>query len=362
MTTQNNGGTLLYIGTYTVSEDDGIHVYRLDTGSGRLTPVSKMAGVQNPSFLSIHPDGSHLYSVAEVRESACGPGGAVIAFSIDPGTGALTLLNQRSTGKAGPCHLSVTADGKFVLAANYFGGSLAVLPIQPDGSLGDATDFVQHEGSSVNRERQQEPHAHSIIQDRAGRYVFVPDLGIDKVMVYRLDTGRGKLVPHDVPWAEARPGAGPRHMDFSPEGRHAYVINELDSTITAYAYDAGRGALSEIATVSGVPAGYDGGSSGADIHVSANGRFVYGSIRHQNSIAVFEIDGETGGLRYVANEPTLGRTPRNFALDPTGTLLLAANQDSDTVVTFRIDPDTGELTPTGEVAHVPRPVCLKFLP
>ena len=362
MTTQDNGGTLLYIGTYTVSEDDGIHVYRLDTDSGRLTPVSKMAGVVNPSFLAIHPGGSHLYSVAEVRESACGPEGAVSAFSIDPGTGALAFVNQRSTGGPGPCHLSVTADGKFVLAATYFDGSLAVLPIHPDGSLGDATGFVQHEGSSVNRERQQEPHAHSIIQDRARRYVFAPDLGIDKVMVYRLDTDHGKLVPHDVPWAETRPGAGPRHMDFSPDGRHAYVINELDSTITSYAYDAGRGTLSEIATVSGVPEGYDGRSSGADIHVSASGRFLYGSIRQQNSIAVFEIDGETGGLRYVANEPTLGRTPRNFALDPTGTLLLAANQDSDTVVTFRIDRSTGELTPTGEVAHVPRPVCLKFLP
>jgi 6-phosphogluconolactonase len=362
MTTPGDAEILLYIGTYTASEDDGIHVYRMDGRSGELTFSSKMPGVENPSFLALHPDGSHLYAVNEVSETALGPGGGVSAFSIDADTGELTFLNQRSTQGAGPCHLSVDAEGKFVLAANYLAGSLAVLPIRSAGSLGEATDVVQHKGSSVNVTRQQGPHAHSITPDPAGRHFFAPDLGIDRVMVYRLDTGQGRLVPHDVPWVQARPGAGPRHMTFSPDGRFAYLINEIDTTITAFAYDAARGTLTEVTTVSAIPDGYEGRISGADVHVAPSGRFLYGSIRHQNSIVAFEIDQGSGDLRYVGHESSRGSVPRNFAIDPTGTFLLVANQGSDTVVTFRIDQDTGKLTPTGEDVHVPRPVCLRFLP
>ena len=362
MTTHNDGDPFLYIGTYTISEDDGIHVYRMDGRSGKLTFASKAAGVENPSFLALHPRRSHLYAVNEISESALGPGGAVSALSIDVDTGELTYLNQRSTHGAGPCHLSVDAEGKFVLAANYLAGSLSVLPIRSDGSLEDATHVVQHEGSSVIETRQQGPHAHSITPDPAGRHFFAPDLGIDRVMVYRLDTTRGKLVPHEVPWVQTKPGAGPRHITFSPDSRFAYLINEMGSTVTAFAYDAARGTLAEVTTVSAIPEGYEGRISGADIHLSPSGRFLYGSMRHQDSIVAYEIDQGSGDLRYVGHEPSRGSVPRNFAIDPTGTFLLVANQDSDTVVTFRIDQDTGELTPTGEVVHVPRPVCLRFMP
>ncbi len=356
------GDPLLFVGTYTTSRDDGIHVFRLDGRSGALRFVSMTPGVSNPSFLAIHPRRPFLYAVNEDNESSFGPVGSVSAFSIDDDSGRLTRIDRRSTHGAGPCHLSVDAEGRFVLAANYLSGSLAVLPIRSDGSLEEATCVVRHEGSGPNEKRQRGPHAHSIVPDPDGRRFFAPDLGTDSVMVYRLDSGRGKLAPAEFPRARLRAGSGPRHVTFSPDGRHAYVINELDSTITAFAHDASSGALSEVGTVSAVPDGYDGRSSGADIHAAPSGRFLYGSIRHHDSIAIFEIDSGTGALRRVVHEPSGGRKPRNFVIDPTGAFLLAANQDSDLVVSFRIDQSAGRLTPTGEAAQVPRPVCLKFAP
>jgi 6-phosphogluconolactonase len=258
--------------------------------------------------------------------------------------------------------MSVDATGRFVLVANYGSGSVCVLPIGRDGGLGDAADVVQHQGSSVNPRRQQGPHAHSITLDAANRYAFAADLGIDKVMVYRLDTASGKLIPNDPPWAQVKPGAGPRHFDFHPSGKYAYLINELDSTITAFAYDASRGIIREIQTVPTLPADFRGASTCADVHVSPSGKFLYGSNRGHDSIVIFRIDEATGRLSYVGHELTQGKTPRNFAIDPTGTFLLAANQNSDTIVTFRIDQQTGKLTPTGHVAEAPMPVCLKLMP
>lgn len=321
-----------------------------------------MSGGENPSFLALHPEGTHLFAVNEVDDSAFGSGGAATAYSINGDTGELTYVNHRSTHGAGPCHLSVDPEGKFVLATNYATGSIVVLPISNDGSLGEATQVVQHEGSSINKERQQGPHAHSITPDPAGQYFFVPDLGIDKVMVYRFDTAEGKLVPHKIPWVHTKAGAGPRHITFSPSGRHAYLINEMDVSITAFAYDSVLGTLRELTTVTGIPEGYDGRISGSDIHVTPSGRFLYGSVRHQDSIVSFEIDQVSGKLRYVDHVPSRGNVPRNFAIDPTGDFLLVANQGSDTVVTFRIDQQSGELTSTGEIIQVHRPVCLKFMP
>jgi len=352
---------LVYVGTYTRGKSEGIYVYLMDLSSGALEFTSKATGVVNPSFLAIDAEKRHLYSVNEIREFAGKPGGSVSAFSIDQKTGALTYLNRQPSQGIGPCYLTVDKTGKYVLVANYGGGSLSVLPIQDDGQLGAATDVVQHQGSSVDLKRQASPHAHSIVLDQANRYAFAPDLGLDRVMIYRFDPDRGKLSANDMPWVQIKPGAGPRHFTFHPNGRYAYLINELGCTLIAFAYDQMHGALREVQTVSTLPMGFEGKSYCADVHVSPSGKFVYGSNRGHDSIVIFSIDESTGKLAYVDDESTKGKTPRNFAIDPTGTFLLVANQDTDTIVTFRIDQQTGRLVSTGQMAEVPMPVCLKII-
>ena len=350
----------VYVGTYTVRGSKGIYQYRMDASSGALELVSSSSGLENPTFLAIEPRRRYLYAVSEMLDDR--PEGAVSAFSIAPETGGLTYLNQQSTRGTGPCHVTVDKTGKFALGVNYSGGSVFVLPIRQDGSLGQATDFIQHEGSSVNAERQEGPHAHSVTLDATNCYAFAADLGLDKIIIYKFDSVEGKLAPNQQPWARVRAGAGPRHFAFHPNGRHAYVINELDSTLTAFAYDQMKGTLTEAETVSTLPGDFHGTKSCADVHVSPSGRFLYGSNRGHDSIVVFAIDDETGRLTYVDHEPSGGETPRNFVIDPTGTLLLAANQDTDSIVTFRIDQETGKLNPTGHVVEVPAPVCLKLIP
>jgi 6-phosphogluconolactonase len=285
----------------------------------------------------------------------------VHAYARDPATGALTHLNEQPSRGTYPCHLSAEATGRYVLVANYGTGSVLMLPIRPDGSLGEASDFVQHQGSSVNPQRQQGPHAHSIMVSPDNRFALAPDLGLDQVIAYQLDLERGKLVPNDVPHARTAPGAGPRHLDFHPNGRWAYLINEIGNTLSAYAYDAQRGALTLLNTAPTLPSGFGGTSHTADIHVHPSGRFVYGSNRGHDSIVICAIDQGTGQVSVVGQESTQGRTPRNFAIDPTGTFLLAANQSTDDIVVFRIDPQSGRLSPTGHRAEAPAPVCLKFI-
>lgn len=352
----------LYVGTYTSGKSEGIYVYRMDLSSGALKFTSAVKGVVNPSFLAFGPRQRYLYAVSEVSRFSNKPGGAVSAFRIDPKTGELTYLNQQPSGGASPCHLSVEKNGNFVVVANYTGGNVSVLPIEDDGRLGKVSDVVQHQGSSVNPQRQQGPHPHSVNVDAANRYVFVPDLGLDKIMIYKLDFTHGKLKPNDEPWAQVKAGAGPRHFAFHPNGRYAYVINELNSTLTAFAYDEKHGKLREVETVSTLPEDFKGSNHCADVHVSASGKFIYGSNRGHDSIVIFAIDEGTGTLTYVGHEPTQGKTPRNFAIAPTGTFIVAANQNSDRIVTFRINQRTGRLLPTGHVAEVPRPVCLKMIP
>ena len=361
MTKQNNEEILVYIGTYTSGKSEGIYVYRLEQSSGTLSFASKATGVDNPSFLAIHPQQHYLYAVNEIGEFAGKPSGAVSAFSIEEKTGELTYLNQQPSHGTSPCHLSVDKTGQFVLVANYGGGSVCVLPIQDDGQLGEATDFIQHQGSSVNPQRQESPHAHSITQDAANRCAFAADLGLDKIMIYQLDLTQGKLKPNDEPWVQVKGGAGPRHFDFHPNGKYAYLINELDNTLIAFTYDETRGTLREIQTVPTLPDDFEGTSHTADVHVSPSGKFVYGSNRGHDSIVIFAIDEDTGKLTYVGHELTQGKSPRNFAIDPTGTFLLAANHSTDTIVTFRIDQQTGRLMPTGHVTEVPTPVCLKII-
>jgi 6-phosphogluconolactonase len=362
MTQQLNEELLVYVGTYTRGENEGIYVYRLDPSSGALTLASTVRGINNPSFLALHPQHRYLYSVSEVGGEAGRPTGGVSAFAIDPPTGALTGLNQQSSQGTGPCHLSVDQTGQYVLVANYGSGSVALLPIREDGQLGEATDFIQHEGSSVDPGRQERPHAHSITLDPTNRFAFAADLGLDKILIYQLDLSRGKLIPHEEPWVAVTAGAGPRHLAFHPDGRYAYVINELDNTLIAFAYDEARGTLRTLQTLSTLPEDFQGPSYCADVHVAPSGRFIYGSNRGHDSIAIFAVDEAAGRLSLVDLEPTQGKFPRNFALDPTGTFLLAANQDSDNIVTFRIDPETGQLTPTGHVTNVPKPVCVKMIP
>lgn len=285
--------------------------------------------------------------------------GAVSAFALNRSSGLLAPLNQQLTHGEGPCYVSVDSAGKWLLAANYRSGNVAVFPIQADGRLGAATSVVQHQGGSVHPERQAGPHAHSVIPDPANQYVLVADLGLDKIMLYRFDTARGVLTPNDPPWAATQPGAGPRHLVFHPNGRFFYSVNELGSTVMAWTYDATRGVLHELHTLPTLPQGFAGVSYVAHVQVAPSGRFLYVSNRGHDSLAIFAI-GESGALAYVAHVPTLGQWPRHFAIDPTGKLLLAANQHSNTIVSFRIDPETGLLTHAGAVTQVPAPVCVQF--
>lgn len=362
MATPSSEQIVVYVGTYTHGEREGIYVYRMEQSSGELTFVSKIDGTNNPTFLAIDPQRRYLYAVSEVDELGGRPGGAVSAYSIESRTGELTYLNQQSSRGTGPCHLSVDKTGRFLLVANYQGGSVTVLPLHGDGRLGAATDFVQHQGSSVDPQRQMGPHAHSVTLDAANRFAFVADLGLDKILVYRFNSTQGKLEPNGEPWVQVKAGAGPRHFAFHSNDKYAYLINEIDSTLTAFAYDSTLGTLKELNTLSTLPDGFADTSHCADVHVSPSGKFVYGSNRGHDSIVIFQIDESSGRITYVGHEPTRGETPRNFTIDPTGRFLLAANQDSDTIVTFRIDQQTGKLTATDLVAEVPRPVCLKMMP
>lgn len=351
--------SVLYVGTYTTSgKSEGIYGYHLD-GAGALTRFTSIKSV-NPSFLTIDRSKRFLYAVNEVGEFLQKPGGAVSAFVIDPVTGNLRLLNQQATNGADPCHLSVDNRKETLLVANYTGGNVSVFPLRSDGTLGVVAEVKQHEGSGP-KEQQKGPHAHCIIFDRSERHALAADLGIDKVMIYRFDRASGKLTAAKQPFAELKAGAGPRHLSLHPTGKFLYVINELDSTMSAFKYSEREGTLTAIETVSTLPSDFSGTSYCADVHVSPSGKFLYGSNRGHNSIVVFQIDQRTGKLTLVEHVSTEGNWPRNFTIDPSGKFLLVANQRSDNVVVFSIDPSTGRLKPTGVNEQIPSPVCLKFL-
>jgi 6-phosphogluconolactonase len=352
---------LVYVGTYTKGPGDGIFLYTLDMKSGELTPAGIGPKVESPSFLAIHPSRKYLYAVNEIGNYQGKDSGSVSAYSIEPKTGKLTLLNVQTSGGSAPCHISVDRAGKNALIANYSGGSVAVLPIKSDGSLAPASAFIQHKGTGPDASRQEGPHAHSINLDPSNKYAFAADLGLDKVLVYRFDAAKGTLTPSDPPAAIVAGGSGPRHFAFHPSGRFAYVINEMKSTITGFAYD-GAGKLTELETVSSIPGGPVPGNSTAEVQVSPNGKFLYGSNRGHNSIVIYRIDPNSGRLTYVGNESTRGKVPRNFGIDPTGTFLIAANQESGNVEVFRMDPDTGKLTHTGHSAQLTTPVCVRMMP
>lgn len=351
----------VYVGTYTGGKSKGIYRSELDLETGKLSDPVLAGEVTSPSFLAIHPSRKYLYAVTEIGDFQGKKTGAVGAFSIDSATGDLKLLNQQPSGGAGPCHLVVDKAGANVLVANYGGGSVASLPIQADGSLAPAKSVIQHAGSSVNKQRQESPHAHSINLDAANRFAFAADLGLDKVLVYQFDSQAGTLAANSPPAADVEPGSGPRHFAFHPSGKYAYVINEMTLTVTVFEYDAEKGRLNAIQTISTVPADAERkGASTAEVQVHPSGKFLYGSNRGHNTIAIFQIDPATGKLTAAGHQGTDVKVPRNFGIDPTGRFVVVANQDGDSLVVFRVDPATGALAPTGHKIEVPKPVCVKF--
>jgi 6-phosphogluconolactonase len=352
---------LVYVGTYTGPNSKGIYAFRFDTASGKLDPIGLAGEMVRPSFLALHPNNQYLYAVSELGNDGREKG-AITAFRIDRKSGILSPLNTVSSGGGGACHLVVDKTGKSLVAANYGTGSTAAFSVSPDGRLTGPTSVIQHSGSSVDPRRQRGPHAHAVVLSPDNRFVFVPDLGLDQIRVFKLDAAKALLTPNDPPFVSVKPGSGPRHFAFSPAGKFAYSLHEMGSMVTAFAYDAGSGRSTGFQTISTLPAGFKGVNNSAEIEVDAKGRFVYASNRGHDSITVFAIDPQQGTLTVVENVLTQGKTPRNFKIDPSGRFLLAANQDSNNIVVFRIDQKTGRLTPSGLVVNVQSPVCVQFVP
>ena len=353
------GKYLVYIGTYTRGDSKGIYAYRFDAASGALEPIGLAAEIVNPSFVALHPNGKFLYSVSELGNDG-EKTGMVSAFAIDTAAGTLKKLNSAPTGGGGSCHLVVDKTGKSLMVANYGSGSTAILPVLPDGRLGETPVVIQHSGTGVNPARQTGPHAHAVVLSPDNRFVFVPDLGLDKIFSYRLDPAKASLTPNDPPFGTVPAGSGPRHFAFAPGGKYAYAVNEMGSSVTAFQYDASRGALTELQTISTLPKDFKGEDNSAEIQVDAKGKFLYASNRGHDSIAVFAI-ARDGKLTPVEHVPTQGKAPRNFRIDPTGAYLFAANQDTGNIVIFHVDAKSGKLTPTGKSVKVPFPVCVEFL-
>lgn len=344
-----------FIGTYTRLGSEGIYTLRLNGETGELTQVAISKGLENPSFVTLDQSGDHLYAVSET--SAFNGSGGITAFNVNKSTGELTKINQQSTGGPGPCHLMVDATGSMVIVTNYAGGSVSAHPIAEDGSVGEFTKFIQHEGSSVNERRQEKAHAHSVNIDKTNSYAFICDLGKDQVLTYKIDPENAGIELTST--VDEKPGQGPRHFTFHPTNQQVYVLNELGCTITLH--DLGvDGTLTPVESVPTLPEGWRGENTTADIHTSPDGAFVYASNRGHDSIVIYAIDETTGKMTFVGHEPTQGNTPRNFAITPDGKFLLAENQDSDTIVSFKREDD-GTLTPTGSVINVPAPVCMQFL-
>jgi len=358
----STGNYLVYVGTYTDRQSKGIYAYRFSATTGELVPLGLVAETSNPSFLAVDPGQKFLYAVNETGKFQDQSSGAVSAFAIDRRTGKLTLLNQVASRGADPCYVAVDKTGKYVLVANYSGGSVAVFPVLKGGKLGEATRVLQFKGTGADPERQESPHAHWIDFSPDNRFAVAADLGLDRLNVYKFDSSKGSLVPNDPAIVQVKPGAGVRHFAFHPSARFAYAVNEMDSSVTSFSYDRARGRLQELQTISMLPKDFSGKNDAAEIQVHPNGKFLYASNRGHDSIAVFTIDPEKRTLTPVEYVPTQGKAPRYFTIDPTGSRLFVANQSSGNIVVFQIDPVTGRLTATGQVLEIASPVCLKFVP
>ena len=363
---------LVFVGTYTEpirfgtgkvlqGNGKGIYIYRFDSDSGKMDLLRVEEGIQNPSYLAFSQGNRRLFVVNELKKCEGSESGALSSFSFDGEKVSLNFLNKRLTRGTDPCHVSLDRSGRFAAVANFMSGSVSVFPIMDDGSLGEATAFIQHKGSSADPARQAGPHAHAVIFDPLNRFMIVPDLGLDRLMVYRFDSSRGTLELSAERCVSSLPGAGPRHLEFHSSGRFAYAVNELSSSIAAYSFDSEKAAFTELQNVPTLPADFCGASTCADIHISSSGEFLYASNRGHDSIACFRIDQVSGCLSPAGWEATRGKTPRNFAIDGSGRFLLAANQDTDSIVVFKIDGLTGKLDYTGTTIEVPTPVCIKLV-
>ena len=348
----------LLTGTYTSGKSEGIYVYQFNSDVGSVKAVSSVK-ISNPSFVAVSPDEKFVYSVEE-DAAKNGKEGEITAFSFNKETGKLSFLNRKPTGGDHPCYVSVDKTGRWVAAGNYSSGSLSLMPVLADGSLGTATTIIKHEGSGPNKARQVSPHVHCTFFSPDNRFLFVPDLGIDKVMIYAFDETTGKFTTAKQPFAESVPGSGPRHISFHPSNKYAYLMQELSGTVTTFKYKNGKLKIRQI--ISSMPAGDTSFAGSADIHVSPDGKFLYASNRAEsNTIAIFSINQKNGKLTPAGHQSTLGKTPRNFNFDPTGNYLLVANQNSDQIVIFKINKETGLLTDTGNRIDVGKPVCLKWI-
>ncbi|WP_181306025.1 lactonase family protein [Rufibacter sp. XAAS-G3-1] len=353
---------MVYVGTYAKPDAESIFAYRLNEETGALTRVLAVKGGENPSFLTLDADRKFLYAVNETTEYEGQKSGAVSAFAIDQKTGDLTFLNRQPSLGGAPCYISLDHKNKVALVANYMGGNVSAFPVQSDGRLGASSDIGQHQGKGP-RPQQDAAHAHCIIPDPNNQFALAVDLGIDQIISYKLDNQNGKLERQAQPAFKAQPGAGPRHLTFHPTNkRFAYVINELNATLTTFTYHPATGTLTQIETVSTIPADYTGENACADVHVSADGKFLYGSNRGHNSIVVFAIHPTTNKLTLVEHVSTQGNWPRNFTFSPSGKILLVANQRSHNITTFKVDTQTGKLTYTGNSAPVPSPVYVQVVP
>lgn len=355
---QSAAPVFAYVGCYTTQKRDGrgkgIGVFRVDAASATWSPVQLVEGIVNPSFLCFDREQKFLYSVH-------GDMDYVSAYAINPANGTLTALNREPCGGTNPVHIAVDKTNQFLVVSNYTSGSVAVLPIMPDGAIGPLTDLVNLSGTpGPHRTQQASSHPHHNPFDQNGRFILVPDKGLDRIFVFRLDTDNGKLIAEEKSSVDTREGAGPRHVDFHPRLPYVYAINELDSTITTYRFDRARGELTPLQIVTTLPSDYTGNNTTAEVWVHPSGRFVYGSNRGHDSIVTYFVDRSSGLLATVGWQSTLGNTPRFFGLDPSGTLLCAGNQSSDSIVNFRIDQSTGKLNPVGDPVRTGSPVTIVF--
>src|SRR5688572_29544027 len=351
----------LVVGTYTSGDSKGIYVYRFNAETGEATLVSETE-TSNPSYLAISPDQRFVYAVNENDDSTMyTTGGSIAAFSFDRPSGQLTFINKQESGGKHPCYVSVDKTGKWVFTGNYSSGSLAVLPVKPNGGLDSAKQVIHHEGSSVVADRQESPHVHSTFISNNNKMLYVPDLGIDKVMIYKFESKTGTLKESVPPFVITEAGAGPRHIDIHPNGKFAYLMEELTGAVSVYRITK-EGYLDLIQNISGLPRDFTGIVGSADIHVSPDGKFLYCSNRGEsNTIGIFGLDQKTGQLEWIDHQSTSGKTPRNFNFDPSGNFLLVANQNSDEIVIFKRDKQTGLLNDTGKRIKISKPVCLKWI-
>ncbi|RRB04032.1 lactonase family protein [Larkinella rosea] len=348
---------VLYVGTYSTRGSEGVYVLEFDRANGSLKQLQTVSNAKSPSFLAIHPTGKYLYSVNEAAANS----GGVSSYAIEAKTGKLTMMNQQSSYGRGPCHIAIDQTGKLAFVSNYGGGTFTVLPIQNDGKLGVATDTLKYEGKSAHAQRQEKPHIHSATISPNNRFVYVCDLGTDKVYIYEFDPASGKVKPAATPYVSVSPGSGPRHITIHPNGKFLYLAEELTSSVATFALNSKTGALTLIEdNVKTLPADFTGtNNTSADIHTDPKGRFLYQSNRGYNALAILSIAGD-GKPTLIGQQPTEGKTPRNFLIDPKGEYAFAANQDTDNIVVYKVDGKTGKLTPTGNQIKVPAPVCLKL--